>query len=196
MPDFPSVDFTACNVQTVTPTLVTKTINGLEERAAVAGQYFVVNAQFSNVSDQERRQLLGFIMKSRGPFSTFNLYLPSTIDESTGSYTGTITVATATAGLTSCTATVSASNTLILRAGDFIKFSNHNKVYMVTDDATSVGTNLTVNLFPAIRTSATSSHTITHKNVPMTVRFGSDNYTVSIDQNLYGSMDIDFVEVL
>lgn len=196
MPSFPSVDFTNCNVASNTPTLVTRSISGIEERATIAGQYWTVSATFQNISDSERRQLLGFIMKSRGPYSTFDLTLPDTLDDSTGNYTGTITVATATAGNLSFTATVSASNTLILKAGDFIKFSNHNKVYMVTDDATSVGTNLTVNVYPAIRTSATSSHTVTHKSVPMTVRFATDNIPFGIDQNLYSSVDIDFVEVL
>ena len=196
MPSFPSVDFTDCGISSNTPTLVTKSINGVEERATIAGQYWTVGATFRNLSDSERRQLIGFIMKSRGPYSTFDLTLPTTLDDSTGNYTGTITVATATAGNLSFTATVSASNTLILKAGDFIKFSNHNKVYMVTDDATSVGTNLTVSLYPAIRTSATSSHTVTHKNVPMTVRFATDNIPFSLDQKLFSSVDIDFIEVL
>jgi hypothetical protein len=196
MPSFPSVDFTDCSISSNTPTLVTRSINGVEERATIAGQYWSVAATFRNISDSERRQLLGFIMKSRGPYSTFDLTLPTTLDDSTGNYTGTITVATATAGNLSFTATVSASNTLILKAGDFIKFSNHNKVYMVTDDATSVGTNLTVNVYPAIRTSATSSHTVTHKNVPMTVRFATDNIPFNLDQKLFSSVDIDFVEVL
>lgn len=196
MPSFPSVDFTDCSISSNTPTLVTRSINGVEERATIAGQYWTVAATFRNISDSERRQLLGFIMKSRGPYSTFDLTLPTTLDDSTGNYTGTITVATATAGNLSFTATVSASNTLILKAGDFIKFSNHNKVYMVTDDATSVGTNLTVNVYPAIRTSATSSHTVTHKNVPMTVRFATDNIPFNLDQKLFSSVDIDFVEVL
>lgn len=196
MPSFPSVDFTDCSVSSNTPTLVTKSINGVEERATIAGQYWTVGATFRNLSDSERRQIIGFIMKSRGPYSTFDLTLPTTLDDSTGNYTGTITVATATAGNLSFTATVSASNTLILKAGDFIKFSNHNKVYMVTDDATSVGTNLTVSLYPAIRTSATSSHTVTHKNVPMTVRFATDNIPFSLDQKLFSSVDIDFIEVL
>jgi hypothetical protein len=190
------VDFTDCSISSNTPTLVTRSINGVEERATIAGQYWSVAATFRNISDSERRQLLGFIMKSRGPYSTFDLTLPTTLDDSTGNYTGTITVATATAGNLSFTATVSASNTLILKAGDFIKFSNHNKVYMVTDDATSVGTNLTVNVYPAIRTSATSSHTVTHKNVPMTVRFATDNIPFNLDQKLFSSVDIDFVEVL
>lgn len=196
MPSFPSVDFTDCSISSNTPTLVTRSINGVEERATIAGQYWTVAATFRNISDSERRQLLGFIMKSRGPYSTFDLTLPTTLDDSTGNYTGTITVATATAGNLSFTATVSASNTSILKAGDFIKFSNHNKVYMVTDDATSVGTNLTVNVYPAIRTSATSSHTVTHKNVPMTVRFATDNIPFNLDQKLFSSVDIDFVEVL
>lgn len=196
MPSFPSVDFTDCSVSSNTPTLVTKSINGVEERATISSQYWTVGATFRNLSDSERRQLIGFIMKSRGPYSTFDLTLPTTLDDSTGNYTGTITVATATAGNLSFTATVSASNTLILKAGDFIKFSNHNKVYMVTDDATSVGTNLTVSLYPAIRTSATSSHTVTHKNVPMTVRFATDNIPFSLDQKLFSSVDIDFIEVL
>ena len=196
MADFPSTPFSNLTLTSNVPTLITRSLNGREERAQIATQFWSFSASFSNLTDTQRRQLLGFIMSKRGAYSSFTIELPDTLDDSSGAYTGTITTTTATAGALSFTATVASNNTLILRSGDMIKFANHDKVYMVTADATSTGAGgLTVSLFPAIRTTS-NTVVVTHKTVPITVRFGSQEYSFQMAQELFGSFDLDFIEVI
>lgn len=197
MADFPSVDFSAMELSSNTPTIVTTSLSGLEQRAQVATQYFSFTASFQNLSDAERRQIMGFLMGKRGNLTAFSIDLPSPFNNSTGAYTGTITVTAGASGATSVTASV-ASNVLIVKAGDFIKFSGHNKVYMVTADATASSSTVTINLFPALRTSV-ASNTVTHKTVPMYVRCSADQIGFSagaVGGDGYNSIDIDFVEVI
>lgn len=197
MADFPSVDFTALELSSNTPTIVTTSLSGLEQRSQVATQYFNFTANFQNLSDAERRQIMGFLMSKRGNQTAFTIDLPAPFRDSTGAYTGTITVTAGASGALSVTATV-ASNVLIVRAGDFVKFSGHNKVYMVTADATASALSVSINLFPALRTSVVGN-TVTHKTVPMFVRCSSDSIGFSAESSGgdgYNSLDIDFVEVI
>ena len=102
------------------------------------------------------------------------------------------------AGDTSCDIdgmTVSTSN--ILRAGDFIKFSDHTKVYMVTEDVTSDGSGeATLNFHPAAVQAIATNSTISIASVPFNVSFQDDvrefgtNYS-----NLY-SYEIALIEVV
>ena len=64
-------------------------------------------------------------------------------------------VASASAGATS----VSINNNGVLSEGTFIKFSNHDKLYMVTAGVSS-GAGVVVSIYPSLRTAVTTSHTL------------------------------------
>ena len=59
-----------------------------------------------------------------------------------------------------------------LKAGDFIKFANHTKVYMIVSDHADISTG-TITIEPPLK-SAISSQDITYDSVPITVRLVSD----------------------
>jgi hypothetical protein len=197
MADFPSVAFSTIELTSNTPTLISKSLSGLEQRAQVAGQFFSFVANFQSITEDERRQIMGFLMSKQGPYNSFTIALPEPIKDSTGVYSGTITATSGTAGSASFTASVSgANNSLILKSGDLIKFSNHNKVYMCTSNAISNGSGvLTINLFPSLRSNV-SGLVVTHKNLEISVRLGSDTFGFSMAQEFFSSFDLDFVEVL
>jgi hypothetical protein len=46
--------------------------------------------------------------------------------------------------------------------GSFIKFSNHSKIYMVTNNVTTATSAVSVGIYPQLRTAVTTSHTVTH----------------------------------
>jgi hypothetical protein len=192
---FPSVPFAAVNFRAITPTIVNKSLSGIENRSQVASSYFAFTASFQNMTDSQRRQIIGFLMGQRGNLTPFTIALPDTLNDSSGGYSGTISSASATAGTFTATGTVSSSNALILKAGDLIQFGNHTKIYMVTSDATSVGTSLTINLFPAIRTTV-SSGAIAHTALEMTVRCTNDQIEHTIGRDMFANFDLDFEEVL
>jgi hypothetical protein len=195
MADFPSVAFTTMEVRNNTPTIVTTSISGLENRTQVGTQYWGFTATFQNLSDAERRQIMGFLMTKRGSLYPFTINLPEPFEDSTGNYAPSFTASTGAAGATTVTATILTSGANVFKSGDFVTFSNHKKLYMVTADATASGTALTFTVFPALRTSVAAA-TVTHKNVEMYVKCSSDQLSFSSDPNLFASMDIDFVEVI
>lgn len=198
MPTFPSIPFSNVSLRSVNPTRVTQSINGVIQRQAIGAQYYSITASFQNLTQAQQRQLFGFMEEMRGPLTTFDLQLPDYLADSTGAFTGTITVATNTAaGSTTVPITSAASNgVVVLKAGDLIRFSNHNKIYAVAADVTAVAGNETLTLTQPLRSAVTTSHTITHKDVSVSVRFASDNAEFFTDVSLYPSFVIEFVEVL
>ena len=52
--------------------------------------------------------------------------------------------------------TVTADSDGVLSKGSFIKFSNHDKIYMVTSDV-GPGSPVPVNIYPSLRTAVTTS---------------------------------------
>lgn len=195
---FPTdIPFRSLNFTSNVPTMTAKSLSGVEQRAIVAGQYFSFTGNFSALTEAQRKKLFGYLMSQKGSYSSFAIALPEPLNDSTGNYTGTITVATASAGVLQVTAAVSANNTLIVKAGDLIKFSGHNKVYMVTADATSNGSgSVDIEFFPPLRTAISTSNTVAHKDVEMTVKLSDPNFGFSMTQDMYANFDIGFIEVL
>jgi hypothetical protein len=131
-----------------------------------------------------------FLMKQRSRLNTFTL-VPPTIKDALGTASGTPT-GTASAGDTSIT--LGGTGTGTLKAGDYIKFANHDKVYMVVEDQSDISTG-TLTIEPPLR-SAISAQDITYDNVPFTVRLRNDIQEFSIGTtNLY-QYELDVIESL
>ena len=74
------------------------------------------------------------------------------------------------AGATSIT--LGGTGTGTLKAGDFIKFASHDKVYMVVEDQSDISTG-TLTIEPPLTTSVSSSD-IQFDNIPFTVYLTND----------------------
>lgn len=196
MAAFPNIPTTDLVINSNTPTIVTKSLSGKEQRTQVAGQYFDVVATYSNLSEANRKLLQGFIASNKGSLTPFTLTFPtdSNIGNSSAVSNYTVTIASAGAGAVTVTGTTTA-NVTVLKAGDVFKFSGHDKVYMATADATSSGTNISISFFPPLRQAIATSNTVTHKSVPMTVRIADDVTGFSMDQTLFSTFSLKFVEV-
>ena len=72
------------------------------------------------------------------------------------------------------------------KAGDFIKFASHTKVYMVVSDVTSSSNAATVTIEPPLITALADDSAVTYDNVPFTVYLtsGVQSYSMGIN-NLY-----------
>jgi hypothetical protein len=104
---------------------------------------------------------------------------------------------TASAGATSIT--LGGTGTGTLKAGDFIKFANHDKVYMVVADQSDISTG-TLTIEPPLTTAITTS-TIIYDNVPFTVYLTNDIQEFGVvgndkDGNLLYQFEIDVEEAL
>tara|TARA_R100001591_G_scaffold115935_1_gene132154 strand:- start:1622 stop:2059 length:438 start_codon:yes stop_codon:yes gene_type:complete len=112
-----------------------------------------------------------FLVQLDGQVTSFTI-IPPEIGSARGTASGTLTNdATVAAGQSACQ-TDGGSGTLL--KGDLIKFSNHDKVYMVTADKTISGTNDAINFYPPLVTGITSSTTVTYDNVPVKVYMDKD----------------------
>jgi len=80
-----------------------------------------------------------------------------------------------------------------LKAGDFIKFANHSKVYMVTADLTGAGN---VSIEPALVANVADNEAITFDSVPFTMRLRNDIQTYDLNANEQYSYEIDMIEVI
>lgn len=199
MSTFPSIPFTAINFSSVNPTRVTRSINGREQRLAVGSQRYEMVSNFSRLTQTQQRQLSAFIEEMRGSLTAFDLQLPDYLADSTGNFTGTITVAAnASAGATSVTITsAAAGGVVVLRAGDYIRFSNHTKLYQVKTTVTAAIGDETLALTQPLRSAVVgSTTTITHRDVKMSARFESNNQEFRVDTNQFTDFNLFFVEVL
>ena len=89
-----------------------------------------------------------------------------------------------------------------LKAGDFVKFASHNKVYMVVADATADGSNeATITIEPPLITALADDSVVTYDNVPFTVHLINDIQefgTVGADKdgNVLYQFELDVEETL
>ena len=194
---FPSSPaFNSLNISSVQPTFVSRSISGRRQSRQIGGQYFRMRASFPPMTRAEFAPIYAFVMKQRGRYESFTL-IPPVLNAGLGSPAGTPLVNGASqTGRTIVTDGWSASIT-IFKAGDYLKFANHDKVYTVTADATSDGSgDSTISIEPALVTSPADDSAITYTSVPFTVALRSGIQEFDTGTSGLFSFEIDFEEVL
>ena len=188
--------FETMGIQSKQNTIISKSQSGKKLSRQIDGQRFgftarIITAKRSDVYGE----LMAFIIKQRSQKENFTI-IPPEVEDARGTAAGT-PHGTASAGDTSIT--LGGTGTGTLKAGDFIKFSNHDKVYMVVADQSDISTG-SLTIEPPL-TTAVSSSNITYDNVPFTVHLTNDMQefgTVGADKdgNLLYKFEIDVEESL
>jgi len=156
--------FSTMGIRTSQDTIITITDSGKKLSRQIDGQRFGFTAQIITAKRSDvYGELMAFIMKQRSSKETFTI-VPPEISNARGTASGTPN-GTASAGDTSIT--LGGTGTGTLKAGDYIKFSNHDKVYMIVEDKSDISTG-TITIEPPLR-EAVSSSDITYDSVPFTV---------------------------
>ena len=161
--------FESLGIKSIQNTIISKTVSGKKLARQIDGQRWgftarIITAKRSDVYGE----LMAFIIKQRSGKENFTI-IPPEVENARGTASGTPN-GTASAGDTSITLGGSGSGTL--KAGDMIKFANHDKVYMVVADQSDISTG-TLTIEPPL-TTAVSSIDITYDNVPFTVHLTND----------------------
>ena len=178
------------NIRSEQNTLVSVTTSGRVQARQIDGQKFSITLAYPPMTRSEFAPIKAFLMKQRSRLNTFTV-IPPTIADALGTAGGTPT-GTANAGDTSIT--LGGTGTGTLKAGDYIKFDNHDKVYMVVEDQSDISTG-TLTIEPPLR-SAVSGTDIIYDNVSFTVRLTNDIQEFSIGTtNLY-QYELDVIESL
>ena len=168
---FQTLDFTSN-----TNTRVSVSVSGKTQRLQTGSQYWSFSLRSPKKDRADAMVDYAFLVTQNGQAETFTI-VPPVVTDARGTASGTLTNdATVAAGQSACQ-TDGGSGTL--KKGDLIKFSNHDKVYMVTADVTISGTNDAISFFPPLVTGLTNSTTITYDDVPFKVHLTGDNIKIA-----------------
>jgi len=191
-----TAQFKTLGIKSIQNTIISKSVSGKKLARQIDGQRWgftarIITAKRSDVYGE----LMAFIVKQRSGKENFTI-IPPEVEDARGTASGTPN-GTASAGATSIT--LGGSGTGTLKAGDFIKFASHDKVYMVVADQSDISTG-TLTIEPPL-TTAVSSTDITYDNVPFTVHLTNDIQEFGVvgsdkDGNALYQFEIDVEESL
>ena len=161
--------FDSLGIKSTQNTIISKSQSGKKLARQIDGQRFGFTARIiTGKRSDVYGELMAFIIKQRSGKENFTI-IPPEVEDARGTASGTPN-GTASAGATSIT--LGGTGTGTLKAGDFIKFANHDKVYMVVADQSDISTG-SLTIEPPL-TTAVSSSNITYDNVPFTVHLTND----------------------
>jgi len=159
-----TAQFTSLGIKSIQNTIISKSVSGKKLSRQIDGQRWGFTAQIITAKRSDvYGELMAFIIKQRSGKENFTI-VPPEVEDARGTASGTPN-GTASAGATSIT--LGGSGTGTLKAGDFIKFTNHDKVYMVVADQSDISTG-SLTIEPPLITSVSSTD-IQYDNVPFTV---------------------------
>ena len=188
--------FETLGIKSIQDTILSKSVSGKKLSRQIDGQRWSFTARIITAKRSDvYGELMAFIVKQRSGKENFTI-IPPEIEDARGTASG-VPHGTASAGATSIT--LGGTGTGTLKAGDFIKFANHDKVYMVVADQSDISTG-TLTIEPPL-TTAVSSSTIVYDNVPFTVYLTNDIQEFGVvgndkDGNLLYQFEIDLEEAL
>ena len=188
--------FTSLGIKSIQNTIISKSVSGKKLARQIDGQRWAFTIQIITAKRSDvYGELMAFIVKQRSGKENFTI-VPPEITDARGTASGTPN-GTASAGATSIT--LAGTGTGTLKAGDFIKFASHDKVYMVVADQSDISTG-SLTIEPPL-TTAIISEDITYDNVPFTVHLTNDIQEFGAvgndkDGNLLYQFELDVEETL
>ena len=174
--------FNAMNFSNEVNTLLSISDSGRRFARQIDNQRWKFTCRYTYLTRAEFAPILAFITKQKGQKETFTI-IPPKIKDALGSETTSIAVnGSHTAGdSTIAIDGFNADSAGSLKAGDFIKFASHTKVYMVVSDVTPSSNAATVTIEPPLIEALANDSTVTYDDVPFTVYL-----TSNVQQNSLG----------
>jgi len=198
-----SAKFETMGIKSMQTTIISHSDSGKRLARQVDGQRWgftisIITSTRSSVYGD----LMAFIVKQRSGKETFTI-IPPEIEDARGSETGSVLVN----GVHAVGDTTIAMDAFAddgagrFKAGDFLKFASHNKVYMVVSDATSSSNAATVTIEPPLITALADDSAVTYDNVPFTVYLTSDLQEFGVagndkDGNILYKYELDVEEAI
>ena len=131
--------------------------------------------KYTRLTRAEWATLFSWLMTQGGEGGSFTFY-PPVFGDVQGTAAGSPKVKTTTAaGQTSIPSKGWTAGQTVLKAGDFLKFASHAKVYMATADVVADGSGeATIALRPGLLSQVAANEAITVSNVPFTCAVDGD----------------------
>jgi len=176
-------------ITSTAPTLISVSHSLKRQARSRGGQRWMMEVNYPPLTRAQFAPLWAFAAKQRGRYESFT-FTPPVYGNSSGSATGTLLVNNA-SGYSAGDTTIAADGlTGTLKAGDFVKFGGHDKVYCLTADGS---TSLTIE--PPLLSSVADNEAITYNSVPFTVSFGADSQEMAVGIEGVVDFSIALVEV-
>ena len=198
-----SAKFESLGIKSIQNTIISKSQSGKKLARQIDNQRFgftarIITAKRSDVYGE----LMAFIVKQRSGKENFTI-IPPEIEDARGSETGSVLVngVHAVGDTTIAMDAFAGDGDGRFKAGDFVKFASHDKIYMVVSDVTSSSNAATVTIAPPLITALTDNSAVTYDNVPFTVHLTSDIQEFGVvgsdkDGNLLYQFEFDVEESL
>ena len=198
-----SAKFESLGIKSIQNTIISKSQSGKKLARQIDNQRFgftarIITAKRSDVYGE----LMAFIVKQRSGKENFTI-IPPEIEDARGSETGSVLVngVHAVGDTTIAMDAFAGDGDGRFKAGDFLKFASHDKIYMVVSDVTSSSNAATVTIEPPLITALADNSAVTYDNVPFTVHLTSDIQEFGVvgsdkDGNLLYQFEFDVEESL
>ena len=171
----PDTSFDTLNIKSNQKTLMSETDSGKTFRRQIQGQRWSFTVSYPLMPRSTFAPIQAFMIKQRSQKENFTITFPSYLNAQ-GNENTTINVngVHAVGDTTIDIDGFHADGAERLKAGDFIKFSGHSKVYMIMADVTSSSNAATVTIEPPLTTALANDETVAYDSVPFTVHLLSD----------------------
>ena len=185
------------NIKSNQTTMVSVSISGRRQARQLQNQRWSMEVGFPPMTRSEFAPIMAFIVSQRGKKESFQ-FTPVIVDDALGVETGTVLVngVHAVGDTTIAMDAFAADGSGRFKAGDFIKFGGHNKVYMVVSDVTSSSNAATVTIEPPLTTALSDDDTDVYDSVPFTVALSNDIQEFGIPSDAFFRYEMKFIEVI
>jgi len=187
--------FNAMNFKDESNTLISISDSGRRFARKIDNQRWKFTVGYQNLTRAEFAPILAFITKQRGAKETFTI-TPPKIKDALGSETTTISVngVHAVGDSTIAIDGFNADSAGSLKAGDFLKFASHTKIYMVVADVTPSSNAATVTIEPPLIEALADDSTVTYDDVSFTVYLEGTVQTYDLGINDLYNYEFDVCE--
>lgn len=188
---FPTTpSFSAINLRSKHKNFVTEARNGRRQVRAIGAQQWVFSAKYNSLTRAEFMPVYAFCVSQKGQLGTFSV-TPPVISSTSGNASGSmLTNGAHTTGNTTI-AVNGFSGTI--KSGDFVKFNNHDKVYMVTSDLTGSGT---LKIEPGLYENVANDTSVIYNNVPFLMRLDNDIQEYDFSGFDQYDFEVDLIEAI
>ena len=168
--------FSTMGIRSIQNTIISKSDSGKKLARQIDGQRFAFTAKIITAKRNDvYGELMAFIVKQRSGKENFTI-IPPELKDARGNETGTVLVngAHAIGDTTIAMDGHHNDNPHAFKAGDFIKFASHDKVYMIVADVQASSNASTVTIEPPLIAALADDSLVTYDNVPFTVYLTND----------------------
>ena len=193
-----SPGFQTLQFQSNNPALVNMSLSGRRQVRQIGSQYFSFTVSMPPMKYDDAMSIYAFLVKQKGSFENFTIQYPTDNRGAGKSETdilvnGAHTASDSTIALDG----FAASTTGVLKAGDFIKFANHTKIYMVQSDVDSNSSGeVTVSIEPSIVSSLSDNEAVTVNKPSFTVFLTTEDILFRTDPSGTYGIQFDVREVI